>query len=68
MNFLKWVAAVILIIMALTWAAISINLGVMVQVSDDFKWVAGVLVSIVSGQGVKSAWVARPGNQSAARV
>lgn len=68
MNFLKWVAAVILIIMALTWSIISVNLGVMVAVSDQFYGVAATLVSIVSGQGLKSAWDTRPGNRSAARV
>ena len=61
MEFLKWVAAAILLIMALTWAAISINLGVMVAVSDEFLWVAGALASIVSGQGVKDAWANRAG-------
>jgi len=53
MEFLKWVAAVILVIMAYTWSHISINLGVMVTVSDEFMYVAGILVSIVSGQGIK---------------
>lgn len=68
MEFLKWIAAALLLIMALTWSAISVNLGVMVAVSDQFYWVAGVLVSIVSGQGVKSAWDTRAGNQPAGRV
>lgn len=56
MEFLKWIAAAILLIMALTWAAISINLGVMVAVSDQFYWVAGTLASIVAGKGAKEAW------------
>jgi len=53
MEFLKWVAAAVLVIMAYTWSHISINLGVMVTVSDEFMYVAGILVSIVSGQGIK---------------
>lgn len=61
MEFLKWVAAAILLVMAITWSSISINLGVMVAVSDEFLWVAGVLASIVSGQGIKGAWDNRPG-------
>ena len=55
MEFLKWTAVIILIIMAYTWSSISISLGVMVSVSDEFMYVAGILVSIVSGQGVKEA-------------
>lgn len=63
MDFLKWVAAVVLVIMALTWARISIDHGVMVAVSGQFYWVAGTLASIVGGKGVKDAWNSRPGGR-----
>lgn len=55
MEFLKWTAAIILIIMAYTWSSISISLHHMIAVSDEFIYVAGVLISIVSGQGAKEA-------------
>lgn len=60
MEFLKWVAGIVLIIMVYTWSRISIEMGVMVAVSENFLYVAVALVSIVSGQGVKDLWNNRP--------
>jgi hypothetical protein len=63
MEFLKWVAGAVLLIMVYTWSRISIEMGVMVAVSENFIYVAGFLVSIVSGQGVKDLWQNRPGGR-----
>ena len=49
MIIAKITACVILCTMAATWATISINLGVMVAVGDNFIYLGGLLLSVITG-------------------
>jgi len=52
MTVAKITACIILIVMAGTWAAISCRLGVMISLSDNFMYLGGLLLSVVTGGGI----------------
>jgi len=49
MTIAKITAGIILIIMAATWSKISIDIGYMFAVSENFMWLAGALGTLVTG-------------------
>jgi len=54
MQIHRITASAILCIMALTWAGISLKLGEMVAVSDNFMYVAGALSSVLFGDTISA--------------
>lgn len=59
----KTTANLILLIMAMTWAVLSVRIGVMVAVSDNFMILAATLGGgLVSDSAVEKfrAWMGRP--------
>lgn len=55
MVMTKWTANAILLIMTVTWAAISVRAGYFVQVSDKFLWIGGM----IAGGDIGAAVIAK---------